>query len=376
MTRETTWHQKRALAAALTFHGLLGCAQIAGTDDYSLRVEPQAEPPLPFLAGSAECDACAAEACDDELTVCEKDEACSSWLTSIRERPNPAGTYERYRIESTLFWQSEHDGAPVNNSIAKLRQCAQDCLKACQIGRDFSCAGRFDWDLPPPETLRVGVGLNSDPVSAEISACLNSDQCEVPLSSSATDHEGFAELHFDMDPRARASIDYLSFVREEGLTWQWVQNRPFGDGEYVRLPLLSDELFSLWHDAFGQVFSGAQGVMLVTPVDCLGISAKEVKLELFRYSGSELSYCEDCFYAYGNDENGAPATIGGFQTKGTMGYIAKVDPGLVWVVLRRLAEPRDVVSATRLLIHGGEVTLVRASPSSRQDQMLFSGTRN
>jgi len=291
----------------------------------------------------------------------------------MRERPYPAGAYHRFQIEADVYWRYQHEHQPFDSSIDNLRSCAQKCLEPCKIGQNFSCVGDFEWDLPQPTVLRTRISVNTAPVSAEVRACLDVDQCEVPLASTSTDDAGFAELQINSDSDARGSINYLHIKRDNALSWQLVQTRPFADNDYAALDLIADARFRQWQQAFGQSLDDARGVLAVTPADCSGMNAKQVKLELWHYVGSDLSRCEDCFYAYAEDENGAPnAEAQAFATSGRVGYIANVAPGLVYVLLRRVAEPHDAVSIARLVVRGGEVALVRAYPASKQDRMSFA----
>ena len=352
-----------------------GCAQLAGTSDYELAEGPQKEaPPPPFLMGSTECEACGADRCSEQLATCEANDVCLSWLADIRERPDPLSAYERYKTEIDLVWQAHHEGQPYDASIADLRECAQECLDVCPIGQNFSCVGDFDWDLPRAQSLKTRVTLYGLPAKTEIRACLIADQCSDPLDSQQTDEAGFAALR--LEPEAD-EINYLRFATEGSASWQWVQTRPFADDDYIPLDLIADAQFQTWLQDLGRSFNDGRGLLLGIPVDCSGVNAKQVSLEAWYYSGGSLTFCEDCFYAYAEDATLLPnPERHAFETTGRVGFVANVNPGLVYVVLRRAVEPRDVVSVARVVVRAGEVGTIRLYPASKDELASFPDPRN
>jgi hypothetical protein len=381
MKRATTSQKQRALAAAVAvaLPCLLGCAQIAGTADYEVLVEPKAAPPPPFLTGSEQCEACAADKCGKRLAACDADEVCSSWLSDLRARPDPASAYERYKIENDLFWHYEHDGYGASyEAINSLKKCSGECLDACPLGQNFACVGDFDWDLPQPSRLRARVSELGNGLPTSVLACLDVDQCEVPLASEQTDEAGFTELRFESDVSQRGPVGYLRFQGEgaHSLPLQYSQTRPFGDDDYLPIGLPNDNIIRFWVDGFGQSLDGDHGLLLLLPVDCSGMYAKQVSLEAWSYVGNQPRYCEECSYAYAQDSTEVPGKdLKGMLTAGRTGYIANVPPGAISIVARRLMEPQDVVSVARLVVRGGELAMARLYPASQRDVLLFSDPR-
>ncbi|HYP97657.1 MAG TPA: hypothetical protein VER96_03215 [Polyangiaceae bacterium] len=366
---------------ALAWSTLLGCAQIAGTADYEVLQEPKADPALPFLTGTHECDACAADKCGGELAVCEADEVCSSWLADIRSRPNPLAAYDRYKTESELLWQVQHDPPVASwDALYNLKDCAGKCLDVCRTGQDFACVGGFEWDLPQPTFLRTRIADFGTAVSARVFACLGADQCDEPLSSETTDDAGFAELRIDAEQNLRGPVGYFRILGDEkhAIPWQYSQTRPLGENDYTAVGVLNDGVVRSWVESFGVALDGDHGALMILPVDCAGNSSKEVSLEAWTYVGNELTPCEDCAYAYAKDkESELPSKdLNGFITTGRTGYIGNVPTGLVTILLRRLTKPNDVVSVARLVVRGGEMAVLKPYPASAADLLSFTDPKN
>lgn len=368
---------QRTSALALGLLCSLGCAQIAGTADYEVLAEPKAEPALPFLTGTQDCDACAADKCTDELAVCAADEVCSSWLADIRARPNPLAAYDRYKIESELLWQVNHKLPSASlDALTNLKDCAGKCLEPCRLGQDFACVGQFDWDLPQPTVLRTRITNYGAPVSARVLACLDADQCNEPLSSGTTDSAGFTELQIDADESQRGPVGYFRVLSqdERSLAWQYSQTRPLGEDDYAPVGVLADGVVNGWAESFGLTFDDDHGALLVLPVDCAGSSGKGASLEAWTYVGNELASCADCAYAYSQDSLAEVPSkaLNGFITTGRAGYIGNLPTGVVTILLRRLSKPNDVVSVARLVIRGGEMAILRLYPASKADLLSFT----
>jgi len=230
--------------------------------------------------------------------------------------------------------------------------------------------------VPEPGVLRTQViSEKGGALPASISACLDVDQCESPLFSARTDEAGFAELRFDSDVSQRGPIGYLRFQGENeySLPWQYSQTRPFGDNDYVPMGSIRDSTVRGWLDILGQTLDDDHGLLLLLPVDCSGMYAKQVSLEAWLYSGNGFTPCDDCSYAYAQSITEAPSRdLKGLLTAGRTGYIANVPPGAIVVVARRLKEPHDVVSVARLVVRSGEVALARLYPATKGEVLLFS----
>lgn len=376
MIRGTTSEKPHARGLlALLALCITGCAQLAGTSDYELAEEPPKQaPPTPFLLGSTGCEACGAAKCSEQLAICAANDVCSTWLADIRKRPDPLSAYERYKTEIDLVWQADHEGQPYDASITDLRECAQECLDVCPIGQNFSCVGDFEWGLPRVESLKTRVTLYGLPARTEIRACLIADQCSDPLDSRQTDEAGFAA--FRLEPGSD-EINYLRFATEGSASWQWVQTRPFADDDYIPLDLIPDAQFETWLQDLGRSLDVGKGLLLGIPVDCAGVNAKQVSLEAWYYTGGRLKFCEDCFYAYAEDATLLPnPERQAFETTGRAGFIANVNPGLVYVVLRRAVEPRDVVSVARVVVRASEIGTIRLYPASKDELASFPDPRN
>jgi hypothetical protein len=367
-----------ALALAGVLSGLVGCAQVTGTDEYSVvgasKIEaenPNRELP-PFLTG-AECEACANQFCEQELEHCGASEACSSWLSNTREHPDPLTAYQRHRTEMEIKWRADRGGER-DDAILRLRDCAQNCLEACQVGQNFSCVGKFDWNFAAPWNLRTRI---TDPVGngrplSRVSACRDVDQCDPPLSSTDTNKDGFAPLELD----GRFPIDYLQLEVPDHLPWRWMQSRPLAENDYVSAGLFTDALVYEWYKAFDYQFVNDQSLLIVQPWDCSGIHAKQITVEVWLPSADGLKFCDQCVYAYARGPSDTPdRLLKALSTEGRAAYIGQVPPLRVHVIWRRVDAPQDVVSFVPVNVRGGQIIFVKAFPASREELESFPDPR-
>jgi hypothetical protein len=362
------------LVSGTSLLGCVACAQVLGTDDYRVARPAAAGTPEtpPYLTG-ATCESCLNDACSAVLADCSADSTCASWLASVREHPDPLSAYTRYQIEAEQFWQRDHGQVPVS-TIGQLKSCAESCLGSCPIGQEYSCVGRFDWSIPYPTSLRTRVtNLQGTALpGAQVDACRDVDQCRSPLASNLADAQGFAPLALvDPGQTAEARVDSLAIQASGFRAWQWMQTRPWGTGDYVSCGLLDDGLIESWFQALGLPTDADKTLLDVVPLDCAGINAKDVTLEVWVESSNGPVQCKDCVYAYANADSVPSRELTSYSTAGRDGYVASVPPGLVHVVLRRRESPRDIVSVVPLVVQSGNGYFIKAYPASTPELAEF-----
>jgi hypothetical protein len=376
MKRGSPSQLARAFVPSLILPGLLGCAQIAGADDYAIAERPPAVEPLPLLTGSDECDVCATDKCSEQLATCEADEVCAGWLADIREWPDPMSAYQRYKVEGELGWEFFHTrDQPSWDALTGVEDCAPSCLEPCRVGQDFTCVGNFDWEIAPPTTLRTRVATHGIGQPAEVLACLDADQCDLPLVSERTDSLGFSELRFESQRTKPATIDglrgptdYFRVVRDQGKVWQYSQTRPFGDNDFTSIVVIADSVLEGWSANFGAPIDDERGALVVIPVDCAEVNAKEVFIEVLSSAGENLVPCDGCAYAYAEDDTQTPNNqLKGMQGAGNAAYVVNIPEGVVYVVMLGIADPSRVLGVARTIVRGGEGRLLRLFPASKQE---------
>jgi hypothetical protein len=363
-----------AMALACVLAGGAGCAQIVGNDEYEVGSastnddgDPISDPPPPFLTG-AECEACATKACATELANCFSSAVCSDWLSGMRDRPDPLSAYVRHKVEMELEWSRDH-GVPYDGAIFALKNCSQKCLSACEIGQDYSCVGKFDWEFAspfPPEELRTFMTdyLGNVKPPSSVTACSSVDQCAGPLGS-ASSNDGFAVLRLS----GAAPVDYLSFELNEFVPWHYLQTRPLAHGDYVPTGFYDASTVLKWHSDFGYTFDGDSGLVVLQPRDCTGMFGKQLFVEVWLPSGGVLKPCPepDCVYAYADGPFDSPnVLLNGFKNEGHVVYV--VAPARqIYLTLRRIRQPQEIVSVVPVNVEPGEFTFVKAFPLSRRD---------
>jgi hypothetical protein len=377
MKRGSPSQLARAFVPSLVLPGLLGCAQIAGADDYAIAEVPPAVEPLPLLTGSEECDVCATDKCSEQLAACEADEVCAGWLADIRERPDPMSAYQRYKVESELGYEFFHTrDQPSWDALTGVEDCAPSCLEPCRVGQDFTCVGNFDWEIAPPTALRTRVVTRGFGQPAEVLACLDADQCALPLVSERTDILGFSELRFETYESQRGPTDYFRVVRDQGKVWQYSQTRPFGDTDFTSIVVIADSSLEDWSANFGAPIDSEKGALVVIPVDCAEVNAKEVFIEVLSSVGERLEPCDGCAYAYAEDDTQTPnSQLKGMQGAGNAAYVVNIPAGVIYVVMRAIADPSRVLGVARAIARGGEGRLLRLFPASKQELEAFSDPR-
>jgi hypothetical protein len=347
----------------------LGCGQVIGLGDYRIASEnaPTMPDPPAFLTGT-ECEACTAKTCETELGDCAGDDACSHWLSDVRAHPDPLHAYERNQTEMRAQLAIDRSNSGALSTIGRLRVCAERCLDACPIGRNHSCAGTFDWGLPYPASLLTRVQDMNAPgglAGATVDACRAMDLCAPPLVTGTTDAEGFAPLV--MAPSGSAGSARVSSLRVQAsgyMPWYWVSTRPFATDDYVRVSLMPDSVVAHWYAVFGIQQGPSSGLLDVVPFDCAGINEKAVSVEVWVENAGDLVPCEECQYAYADADYVPSLELTSFSAAGRDAYVAGVPAGVVYVIVRRTAVPRSVVSLARLVIEPGNAYFVRAYPAS------------
>src|SRR5262249_28087774 len=110
---------------------------------------------------SSACDACLQASCGMEKAACDASDACSAFVKGIAGSSDPNVAYGRVNQREDTQWKALSAGQSASDAAGSFTTCAsENCLDACRQGRDFSCAGAFEWNVPSEpiaQTLRLRI---------------------------------------------------------------------------------------------------------------------------------------------------------------------------------------------------------------------------
>lgn len=358
----------------------VSCGELIGADDYSVAtgIDGAAgrsatvatfEAPPAYLTDET-CVACVSEHCAAQKIACDDEAFCASWLDSMRNAPDPLSAYDRYRLLMNEAWEGSHGGTDDSAHTLELIDCTSaNCLNECQLGRDFSCVGKFEWHIGFPSALRTAVSdMNGLPFPEPwtVKACAPEDaNCSTPLTSQTTDDYGAAELLLgngqDQYP------DFGGFLLWTGGTdfneWATIVSRPFVTDDYTAWKLPNKSLVDVSFGNFGAQFDPAYGYVWVIPSDCRGLYAKGVRLNVKVGTANGFEDCTDCMYTYENNNSLPDTQRQDFSSAGRVGFISFVPPRRILLTLRDTAND-SVIGVQSISVAAGRIHFVKLYPAS------------
>jgi hypothetical protein len=351
----------------------LACAQLSDIDDYSIGPSEDAKADssarLPYLSGEA-CEACLVQECNTQQEACAADEFCIEWVDGMRNQPGPVEFYERHQALRDAMWAGMNGYGNRAQATIDLSECSSTrCFRACQLGRDFSCVGEFEWaNEDALQSLRISVASSTGPLPATpwtVRACSDIDiECEQALASTTTDARGLATLLLPAPSSSSPGYGFLSFSGPQEFTeWGTIVTRPFANNDYT--PWVFTNLTTLKEQfaLFDTTFDPNLGYVWVVPADCQGLPAKDVELDVQLATASGPVPCDPCEYTYADDGNAPNPNPKSFSTAGKQAFVSFIPPRLI--TLRVLdATTKDLVAIQTISIVPGRMYFVRTYPPS------------
>jgi hypothetical protein len=369
-----------------------GCAQLLGVDDFVAgpavdAALPDADrllaPKGPFLE-LPECRACSMANCAEEHRVCEED---SEWCagSGTREPGSPIGHYATFfwPPRADALWTLEHGGDAPNpvSAVADYVSClGAKCADACEVGRDFSCMGAFDWPgtTAGEKQLRYRFYDEVQPWPGwEVELCLT-NACEHPTEVSAhdiTDELGFVELTFDPGRILRESIGYVRVEdpREDHYPATFVlPPAPLESGFYDSWVILTKTLIDEpFVDAGGDELGPEDAGLWAFIRDCTGTSARHVTVEVVIADEVGQGYvpCTECGATlYTNDEgplgfpDPARTELNSFAGRAILSSV----PSRHALVIARDTKTRRAIAVQHLIAQPQTIHYLWMYPASRQ----------
>jgi len=304
------------------------------------------------------------------MAACEGDAYCSTWLEHMRTSPGPLAAYERYQRLTEELWKVGHGGVDESGISTELVNCTTvNCLAACELGRDFSCVGKFEWSIAYPTRLRTRIQDyygNVAPSPWTVRACLPADvDCPNPLATATTDADGFATL--ELTPSDSPYSEFGGFMLLKGGSdfheWATIVSRPFVTDDYSPWKLPAKELVDQWFALFEEKFDPSYGYIWVIPGDCRGLAAKGVELLVELATSQGVENCSSCVYTYESDVGLPDVQRKDFSTAGRVGFISYV-PARQVILTVRDAGTDQVVARQNVSVAAGRIHFVRIYPAS------------
>jgi hypothetical protein len=262
-----------------------------------------------FLSG-ATCEACLAEECSTQVAACDADAFCSEWLRTAKALETP-----RVATPSGLsplwdeHWNAKHGDADAT-AVDDFRQCRDRCRDACQLGRDFSCAGQFDWPASYPKHTRLRAEFQSiydntkKYANVRVQACLDESDCVPALGDAVSDERGLVDLAIDLTRGNSSLVDpeFYGLLRvDAGEHFSPVEifsSAPWFDRFFNFYNLTTKDEAVAFLGKVEMTPDTARGGITVQAYDCNAIAASGLHLEFWRRGRDVYAPCEDCSARY------------------------------------------------------------------------------
>jgi hypothetical protein len=225
--------------------------------------------------GSATCESCMKNQCDDSLRACAQDARCERAILCLGGCENPKCGFD------CLY---AHYGEPVDVMQPTVSCLATACYAECEIGERWNCTGEFSWGVsrsPGPLTWETAWFEAPPRTPAVPLSGLQVDVCEqaeaadcVVYWSTTTDALGQATLQL---PLIYGRFNgHFRALGQAGFVQRFYVGRPVTYSEVpVGLSIFpSAEVASVTAAlVFGQPLDPALGFIAGRVVDCTGMSA-------------------------------------------------------------------------------------------------------
>ena len=249
-------------------------------------------PPLPAQPDEVnrpECAKCAKQECAKERANCLLDDGCTQILACKGKCSHPAclqncvakyGLSEWYGVSSSAgAWYDDYMGCVFRTS----------CSVECNAGENFDCAGKYDWPSAAtrfPVHLRFWTRVGLSLVGAEVRVCGPGSPCtgtgpDSPIASGRVDPTNGVTLNVTLggyDPYFRGSFE----VEDKRIGAFGTRERilPIPLTQQTELGVLSPPPDWLQGVTNGQLDLEAGAPLVIYVFDCIGLSARNVRVEL------------------------------------------------------------------------------------------------
>jgi hypothetical protein len=339
----------------------------------------------PPYATAPRCTACIAKKCPDEDAACQEDPFCQKWLVDARELQGPPIAAIDFQHEtSEPQWDFARGEVETDVTVAqtKFSKCvSEQCPADCELGRDFSCVGKYAWHANSPDKTEVRVRLFGAFDNLRIRACVrqHADDCEPPMGDARVPPGGLATVSVDLalaPPEAVLSEFYGSLLVEHGPDFHGTDDfmpaqidttGPFCDKDVLPLFALTKSLVARVAEQTHIPDDQSRGLLQVYPFDCTQARlAYGVTVEVWTWDDGESRYlpCDHCRFYYPNETGFPDPSRKAFSLGTFVPASARADPGDVMLIMRD-ATTRVPLSVLRpLTVRKGHVHQVYMFPAS------------
>ncbi|HVW27585.1 MAG TPA: hypothetical protein VHC69_19605 [Polyangiaceae bacterium] len=393
--------------AVTTTAGLFGCGRVLGTSDYTIqssrseRATPESwdasddagqSPHVTIAVGgapysSSECEACIAANCDTfdagasgtRRARCSDDPFCRQWLARLQQLHDPNDAIDLAAVVQDQGWDGLHGGTDQSGIQQAFLDCtSQNCLSECALGRDFSCAGSFDWSASSPRTIRTEIlagyldTVPDPPLNLRLCPTALVD-CSAVLSQATTDPGGFAVFALPaMTPPTSLSAFLYADRTTQFPPFVGSYSNPFiADGFQSWYPFSLD-LIQSWYRQFNLTFDDTSVMIEVYPFDCRGLRAKGVAVEAWLDEPNGVHQCDECAIAYEGDGFVPDFRLQGLVSQGALAYIVNAKAQSQLIIVERMTPDLGgaIVGVHRLSLLPGAAHYVHLFPYPRASQSL------
>jgi hypothetical protein len=352
-------------ASLLIALGLAGCAEIIAADDYA-SAPPRYHGFFQRMGGDA-CGRCGATQCSTSFDACMADSVCSEAIACVASEP---GWLHGCSIPLDADW----------DLLMKASNCSlQRCSEPCNVGRIWSCAGKYPRPLPAPGVSSAAIGIrysqgrpnfSAGPAFAgiEVRACDPPGPGCIPVAPAATTGaDGRAQLEvpfgtlsgFDPHPGFDGFLELSPAAGADPPVFPTLR--------FFLQPPVWDILE--WSTVFDQSFmlqalksleqQAALGVVALEVFDCAGAQPPDIRLEIEAENGAVVTP----IYLGSSDNQPDPSLDR--TSKLGMAVAVNVPPGIVQVTARLAGTNRVVVDRKRASVRADTLSIVWLGPDPR-----------
>ncbi|HEX5659237.1 MAG TPA: hypothetical protein VFX59_18715, partial [Polyangiales bacterium] len=341
------------------------------------------------------CTACYGQSCGAELQACEADAFCSGYLKRVRA--TPSGGYpapDLLKDVAVESWESDQGRSNGGKALREFQACTKKACRAqCELGRDFSCTGRFEWPESRPKfselRFRVvdylsGQGANPGVSRLRFRGCPLPNQCPTPMATATTDTGGFvaATVDFSLAPPVVTVPEFngvwLVDGRDDYPPFKLQSTRPYLDKAYAVSPFFNNDTVPFTRVS-GAVIAPPSGTLLVSPFDCRDEYATGVTLEAYRPIQGGYQSCMNCGkVTYTADNNFPDPSLTEYATLGLIALlnVPADDVQDLMLVIRDTASGQPISVLTRVGVRMDEFLVITMYPASRKQlDSLPAGVR-
>jgi hypothetical protein len=305
-----------------------------------------------YATGVPACEDCMRLECCEEQLACNDHGLCSDFVSCTAGCSDIECVYRCARSQDT----ENYDLDEFDQVWGDFKNCAMAiCFNACGLGRSFSCSGAFNWPLASEANITLTtkvVEQSQSPIEgAMVRVCGPFDaMCDTPLVAATTDASGTAELDIEINLQSTGFTGYLEVTAPDVFPHLFFQTVPIAVSPLLYAAVFTSDEAEVASAVLGTTFDPQRGQLLYTVLDCLGVAANGIRIDL----GAATDGDSTAFFSI----NGVPTPAATSTSGPGRAGVLNVKPGAITIQTID-DETGIVVGRTPVVIRAGHATTVQ-----------------